>query len=53
LIAIPRPTLPLGALNLQVWSFLPSASAWVTSYDALHEWIGLAWYGLRAGLRRG
>ena len=48
-----RPTLPLGALDPQVRSFSPSASAWVTSYDALHEWIGLAWYSLRSELRHG
>ncbi len=29
-------------------AFLPHASAWMTSYDALHEWIGCAWYRLRA-----
>jgi uncharacterized SAM-binding protein YcdF (DUF218 family) len=27
--------------------FLPHASAWETSYFALHEWIGYAWYALR------
>lgn len=29
-------------------SFIPRASAWQRSYYALHEWIGLAWYWLRA-----
>ena len=26
--------------------FLPSVGAWLTSYFALHEWIGRAWYAL-------
>jgi uncharacterized SAM-binding protein YcdF (DUF218 family) len=26
--------------------FLPNVSAWLTSYFALHEWIGRAWYAL-------
>lgn len=30
-------------------SFLPRASAWERSYYALHEWIGLAYYMVRAG----
>ena len=32
----------------EVDSFLPHVSAWLRSYFALHEWIGLAWYGLWA-----
>ena len=27
--------------------FLPQADAWETSYFALHEWIGYAWYDIR------
>lgn len=27
--------------------FLPRASGWQTSYFAVHEWIGYAWYSLR------
>jgi uncharacterized SAM-binding protein YcdF (DUF218 family) len=27
---------------------IPHATAWLRSYYALHEWIGLAWYSLRA-----
>ncbi len=27
---------------------LPRAGAWAVSFDALHEWIGCAWYRLRA-----
>ncbi len=28
--------------------FIPYAGAWMESYYALHEWIGIAWYMLRA-----
>ncbi len=27
--------------------FVPRVSAWTTSYFALHEWLGLAWYARR------
>ena len=27
--------------------FVPRVSAWVNSYFALHEWVGLAWYARR------
>jgi uncharacterized SAM-binding protein YcdF (DUF218 family) len=27
--------------------FVPEAGGWLTSYEALHEWIGCAWYALR------
>lgn len=30
-----------------VWDFVPRVSSWETSYYALHEWIGCAWYALR------
>jgi hypothetical protein len=36
-----------------VREFLPNASAWLIGYYALHEWIGCAWYSLRASLSRG
>jgi len=29
------------------WDFVPRVSAWETSYLALHEWVGRAWYALR------
>lgn len=35
-----RPRLTLGA-------FAPGLHGWQESYDALHEWIGIAWYRLR------
>jgi uncharacterized SAM-binding protein YcdF (DUF218 family) len=31
----------------QLWDFMPQATSWVTSFYALHEWIGYAWYRLR------
>lgn len=35
---------PLGP---DLFDFIPRASGWQTSYYALHEWIGYAWYKLR------
>ena len=37
---------PRGAASLGAW--VPQPGAWVESYDALHEWIGLVFYHLRA-----
>ena len=31
----------------QLLDFVPATSGWQTSYLALHEWIGCAWYALR------
>jgi uncharacterized SAM-binding protein YcdF (DUF218 family) len=36
-----RPATPI------FWDFVPRAHSWETSYYALHEWIGWAWYALR------
>jgi uncharacterized SAM-binding protein YcdF (DUF218 family) len=48
LVAVPAPT-PLEAVpSVQVSDFIPRAREWAMSYYALHEWLGLAWYGLRA-----
>ncbi len=33
--------------TFQVWEFLPRTSAWVNSYYAMHEWVGLAYYSAR------
>jgi uncharacterized SAM-binding protein YcdF (DUF218 family) len=33
--------------ELTIHEFLPTASAWLTSYYGLHEWIGCAYYALR------
>ena len=42
----PVPAANPPAFDLE--NFVPNASAWQTSYYALHEWIGCAWYTLRA-----
>jgi uncharacterized SAM-binding protein YcdF (DUF218 family) len=44
----PVPTSPDKAPGIRTAFLLPSASAWLISYYALHEWIGCAWYALRA-----
>lgn len=41
------PTPLFGSLGPQWGDFLPQAGAWQTSYFALHEWIGYAWYDVR------
>ncbi len=48
IIATPAPV-PFSEI-LHVWrgAFVPSVGAWEDSYYALHEWIGCAWYELRA-----
>lgn len=41
--------LPLDAPpKLTLGGVMPRISAWQRSYYALHEWIGVAWYALRA-----
>jgi uncharacterized SAM-binding protein YcdF (DUF218 family) len=35
-------------LHIDLGSFVPRAASWVDSYQALHEWVGCAWYALRA-----
>lgn len=37
-----------GPDHLTAASFVPSMQGWSASHFALHEWIGLAWYWLRA-----
>jgi uncharacterized SAM-binding protein YcdF (DUF218 family) len=50
LAATAAPT-PLDAPpRLFLHNFLPHVSSWQESYYALHEWIGCAWYALRAGI---
>lgn len=52
LTAIPAP-LPWAGRWHPTWgSLVPRVSAWQNSYFALHEWIGCAWYALRAALAR-
>ncbi len=48
--AIPAPVPPQAASGAQVEDLVPRASAWLRSYYALHEWIGIGWYELRVGL---
>lgn len=48
LAVTPAPVPPAEGPHLELQSFVPTASAWLTSYYALHEWIGCAWYTLRA-----
>lgn len=48
LAVTPAPVPPAEAPHLELQSFVPTASAWLTSYYALHEWIGCAWYALLA-----
>jgi len=33
--------------------FVPAVGGWASSYLALHEWIGCAWYVLRQWVRSG
>jgi uncharacterized SAM-binding protein YcdF (DUF218 family) len=48
--AIPSPVPPQARGSFQVGEFIPRVEAWMSSYYALHEWIGIAWYSLRAAL---
>jgi uncharacterized SAM-binding protein YcdF (DUF218 family) len=48
LTAVPAPLLTEHAWDPVLGSFVPRMSAWARSYYALHEWIGCAWYALRA-----
>jgi uncharacterized SAM-binding protein YcdF (DUF218 family) len=49
LLAVPAPVLAEPSeWQLRAGLFVPRASAWVSSYYALHEWIGCAWYALKA-----
>jgi uncharacterized SAM-binding protein YcdF (DUF218 family) len=44
---IPAPTRFVSRSMLLWRDFLPSANAFGTTYYAVHEWLGLAWYHLR------
>jgi uncharacterized SAM-binding protein YcdF (DUF218 family) len=46
--AIPAPTRLVSRSDLFWRDFLPSANAFGTTYYAVHEWLGLAWYRLRS-----
>ena len=45
---VDAPTLFYSRSQLSVYMLLPSASGLYRSYYAMHEWIGLGWYRLRA-----
>jgi uncharacterized SAM-binding protein YcdF (DUF218 family) len=45
--AVPAPVRRDGWPKFDAADFVPRASVWLTSYYALHEWIGLAVYALR------
>ena len=47
-IAAPGPTPGRDGLGWE--DLIPRVSAWQRSYFALHEWIGVAWYALRAAM---
>jgi uncharacterized SAM-binding protein YcdF (DUF218 family) len=47
LAATAAPTPLQQPITLVPADFIPRPSAWVTSYLALHEWVGRAWYALR------
>ncbi len=46
--ASPAPVPFSRRLQLEPGMFIPSVTAWLDSYYALHEWVGGAWYALRA-----
>lgn len=46
--ATPAPALLMPTDPLEADDFVPTASAWLRSYFAIHEWIGIAVYRARA-----
>jgi len=48
LTAIPAPVLPQLSQGPILEDLIPKASSWLRSYYALHEWIGVLWYEMRA-----
>lgn len=50
IVATPAPVPFSPVLQIQLGEFIPYAGAWTASYYALHEWVGWAWYALRARL---
>jgi uncharacterized SAM-binding protein YcdF (DUF218 family) len=51
--AVPAPVPRAAGSALGPDDFIPRVGAWETSYDALHEWIGLVWYRLRLSCSSG
>ncbi len=48
--AIPAPVPSSAGGGFEIDDLVPQVSAWLRSYYALHEWIGLGYYTLRAAL---
>lgn len=46
--ATPAPVGPDEPKRVGILGLIPEVSAWQISYYAIHEWIGCAWYELRA-----
>ena len=47
LAAVPAPVRRDPWPTFQLREFLPRTSAWVNSFYAMHEWVGLAYYSIR------
>lgn len=45
--AVPAPVRPDPWPNFRASEFLPRTSAWINSFFAMHEWVGLAYYAAR------
>ncbi len=45
--AVPAPVRPDSWPQLRASAFLPRPSAWLGSFFAVHEWVGLAYYAAR------
>ena len=47
MVAVPAPVRRDPWPTFKLWEFLPRTSAWVNSFYAMHEWVGLAYYSIR------
>jgi uncharacterized SAM-binding protein YcdF (DUF218 family) len=47
LAAVPAPVRRDPWPTFKLWEFLPRTSAWLNSFYAMHEWVGLAYYSIR------
>src|SRR5262245_40996476 len=47
--AVPAPTAFVSRATGNWRDFVPSAEAFMLSYYAMHEWVGIAWYQLDSG----
>ncbi|MGF1630417.1 MAG: YdcF family protein [Kiloniellaceae bacterium] len=45
---VPAPTRFVSRSEVFLQDFIPSAKALLATYYAIHEWLGIAWYRLRA-----